>query len=265
MKRTLASVFLAFAALSGLSQGSDSRSVTPLASPFEIPKLEIAKELKHYNFNIPRPDFGYFPDAMTRDMAQKHTYYLDLSSQAAISSWDNGSVTCSASRLSLPGLMGIERGRFSVSQRFGKLTLSGSVSAEKYGSFRRLDTSFGIHGSLTYHINDNISLTAFGSRYSASVFHSPAAMPYINQSAFGGYTSIMFNDIIGIDLGVQRTVNPWTRQYENVPIARLNIMGIGIDAGYLLKELVFDKIFDNTPHGPSIGPPRHHTPIAPRR
>ncbi len=266
MRRILASALLTTVAFSGMAQDSDNVGMSPAIPALEVPKLEIAKELKTYNFNTPKPTFDYYPEALTRDIAPDHTYLRDFSGHGTIASWNSGKVSASASLIALPGFMGMESGRFSITQRVGNFTLSGSASAEKYGFFRRLDTTFGIHGSLTYHINDDLSLTAFGSRYSNSVFHSPAAMPYINQSAFGGYMSInVVDEIVGIDLGVQRTVNPWTGLYETVPITRLNIMGFGIDAGYLLKELVFDKIFDNTSKNPSMGPPRPHIPIAPRR
>ncbi len=266
MKRTSISAVLAIVSFSCMAQENDNSDMSPVSPAFEVPKLEIAKELKTYNFNTPKPTLDYYPEALTRDIMPKHSYLFDVSAQKSIASWDNGMVSASASQLSLPGFMGKESGRFSITQQFGKFSLSGSISAEKYGFFRRLDTTFGIHGTLTYHINDDLSLTAFGSRYSNSVFHSPAAMPYINQSAFGGYMSInVVDEIVTLDLGVQRTVNPWSGQYETVPITQINIMGIGIDAGYLLKELVFDKIFDNSTKSPSIAPPRPHIPIAPRR
>lgn len=266
MRRILATVLLAIVAFSGMAQEGDNANASTAIPTFEVPKLEIAKELKTYNFNAPKPTFDYYPEALTRDISLKRSYLFDISAQKSIASWNNGMVSASASQIALPGFMGMESGRLSITQRIGNFTLSGSVSAEKYGFFRRLDTTFGIHGSLTYHINDELSLTAFGSRYSNSAFHSPAAMPYINQSAFGGYMSInVVDEVVGLDLGVQRTVNPWTGQYETVPITRLNIMGFGIDAGYLLKELVFDKIFNNTPKNPSMGPPRPHIPIAHRR
>lgn len=38
---------------------------------------------------------------------------------------------------------------------------------------------------------------------------------------------------------------------------------IGVDAGYLIKDLIEDLIFDNKKRNPTIGPPKPYIPIAP--
>lgn len=247
------------------ASGGDDNSSAIESRTFHTPQMQISNDVKWYGFDIRPTSFDYYPEPTSRLMMRGNPYSADFSVSEVPATWGTGYITGTSGHLTLPGLMSAESGSFRLTQNAGAFTLNVGVSAYKYGSFRRLDTSYGIHGSLTWNINSNLSLTAFGNRYSNSVYISPATMPYIDQSSYGGYMSIKVNDDFSMDLGMQRTFNPWTGSEENVPITRFNYKFISIDAGYLLKELLEDLFFDRNKPGPSMGVPRPTIPIAPRR
>ncbi len=228
---------------------------------FHTPQMQIIDKIQWYNFDIPQVN-----EHTTLFNYPMHyhgiSYSTNFIGNGVVTSWEGGNISAHSSRTTFPGLMINESGAVYFVQTINHLTISGGISADKYGFFRRLNTIYGIYGSATFYINDNISFTAFGSHYSNSVYYSPATMPYINQSSYGGYMGLWFNEYIGIDLGIQRTINPWNDSHETVPIVRPtfkfnNETEIDFDVGYLLK----DAIFNNSHSNPTMSPPRAIIPI----
>ena len=261
---TLLLAFLPIATLWGQENSlSDATNTLPPQRVFVTPQLRFIDNIKWYDFNM--SSITEYAPSLTSPIVNGNPYVSDFTGNGAIATWNGGQVGTYGTRSTLPGLMSIESGGITLSQNFGKLTLTVSADAYKYGYFRGLHSNYGFHGSATYAINNNIALTLFGTYYSDAFYHSPAAMPYIGQTAYGGYMTIGFNDKFGVDLGVQRTRNAYNGTMETVPIVRpyyrfSKDFSIGIDAGYLVKDLFWDSNHSN----PTIGPPRPNIPIAPR-
>ncbi len=259
-------ILVMFSTLSSMAQIGDTElPVSPANVPiFHIPQMQIIGKIQWYNF-----DTSFYEQASTFNeplILRGSPYSTDFNETGIITSWYNGNLIGNNSRTTYPGLMTNESASFYITQSLGRLTLSGGVSADKYGFSYGLKSTFGIHGSAIFHVNEHLSFTVFGSHYTNSVYYSPASMPYINQSIYGGYMSLWFNEHIGIDLGAQRTINAWDGSHETAPIVRPTIKlnngaKIGIDVGYLLK----DVIFNNSQNNPTMGPPRTTIPIAPHK
>ncbi len=193
---------------------------------------------------------------------------------AGIVAWQGGSFSASGVRMSMPGMMGVESGSLNFSQSFGRLSLSASASATKYGYYRGLQTGYGISGSVSYRISDRWSVTAFGS-YCTSLHPATMAMAeYMDVPNFGGYVSYDINEHWGVDMGARATRSLVTNRWEAQPIVRpyYKINGkaaIGVDVGGILYNIVSDYVNRHN-HGPGInptmGPPRPTPPpVAPRR
>lgn len=158
--------------------------------------------------------------------------------------WNTGGISASMGASAMPGLMGIESGSLWLHQSVGALTFAMSAEAMKYGYFRGLETQYGFSGSLTYDVNDNLSLTMFGSYYTAPHgFMSPAAIGYLALPSFGGFADWRISDRWGVKVGAQGYRSSITRRWDIqpmvVPYFRLNSKtDLGIDVGGILYNLV---------------------------
>lgn len=193
----------------------------------------------------------------------------DYGASSRIMSWDDGFLAGYRSVTSLPGLMGVESGGFSAVQQFGPVTLTVDAGAKRYGMFRDSFTQLSAGGSATWRINDRLSLTVFGTYYTNQRFYSPAAMPYIGASNYGGYMTVAFSDNVGMAMGVKREYDASSGHWITVPIAApyFNAWGqtVSVDFGGLIREVLVDSFDWRESHCPVVAPPRHVTPVAPRR
>lgn len=237
-------------ALQGLCQQSAALPADVLFAPFPeagmsksgvltVPSLsEVTRE---YELNRLR----LVMDAGESDgfLFDRNLYSYDYAAGAVVASWDAGLVAASASYATYPGLMSVESGVLSVTYDFGKVVLTGNVMAEKYRTFRGLDTNYGVGGMLTYRIGERFSLNVFGQYYKKSLYYSPAALPYIGTSKYGVYADMQFGERFGMDLGVSREYDAYSRRWQTVPIAapyvKLNNGAkIGLDVGRLLGVMI---------------------------
>lgn len=267
MKRSVTILSALMTLFVAFGQKSESKTVLNSVTPLSLDANQLFND-KAFRPNISntfswdyKPDF--YPDHQFNPTECSSNFFGEYS----IASWQNGYITGRGARSTLPGLMTRESGMLQITQGAGNITFTAGVSADKYGSFHNLSTTYGLHSSITYRVNDNISFTAFGKIYSNSIYNSPATMPYIGQTSYGGYMSMRLSDRFGIDVGIERTYNPWSRSMETVPIImpyyKFNKnFSVGIDVGYFIKDLFFD---DNKYRNPTMSPPKASIPIAPRR
>ena len=231
----------------------------------EMPALEFADSTavaKEFDLNVFRLSLSarsYKPHFVF----DRNPYSYDYSGNAVVKGWDTGYVYAGASHTTFPGLMAVETGSFSVTQDFGKVTLSGSVTAEKYRTFRGLDTNYGVSGMLTYRVDERLSFNVFGQYYRKSLYYSPAMLPYIGTSKYGVFADMQFGERFGMDLGVSREYDAYSRRWQTVPIAapyvKLNNGAkIGLDVGRLLGVMIDEWVNDGRYYNsgnPTIGPP----------
>ena len=165
-------------------------------------------------------------------------FYVPVPGHASIASLPGLEIAASGGSESLPGLAGIERGRLSVTAGVGPLTLSAWGGAEKYGYFGGLQTIYGFGGSLTYRISPRMSLTAYGSYFTAPRGMNPAIGGMMSMTTLGGYVSYDLSERWGVSVGAETTrsifdgrwhaqpiVMPYYKVNENVSIGA-NIGGI---------------------------------------
>lgn len=212
---------------------------------FNAPALElpdgfsVSDEFVSNSFKV-----GLWRDLHTDDfLFDRDPFVFDFNGAATLKAWDGGFIAASASHVTLPGLLGMESGAFTFTQDFGKVRLTGGVSAEKYRTFRGLDTNYGISGMLSYQVDERFSLNVFGQYYKNSLYYSPATLPYVSTSKFGIYADMQFGEHFGMDVGVSREYDPYTRRWLTVPIAapyvKLNNgVKLGFDFGRLVGELL---------------------------
>ncbi len=185
--------------------------------------------------------------------------------------WNGGDVYFTGGDMSLPGLMGIEQGSVNFTQTIGRLSINAFASANHYGYFRGLQTSYGFGGSASYQLTDRISLTVFGAYYSSPTPLNPSMAAYINGSNFGGYASFDLNEHWGISVGAQTTRSTVTNRWEAQPIVkpyyRFNRnVAFGVDMGGILYNLIKSNRRGYGRSNPTIGPPvGGPPPVAPRR
>ena len=179
--------------------------------------------------------------------------------------WNNGYFSASVKTEYLPGLMNIDEGNFSITQTFGKFTLSGYGEIIKYAYFGGFQRSFGAGGSITFKANDKLSLTAFGNYYTEPRFFTPAMAGYMKISTFGGYADYHINDKWGIIGGVQGYRSMMSNQWEVQPIIKpyykmSKNVSLGVDVGGLVYQILKHTIgdFQRNSGNPTLPPPIAH-------
>ena len=158
----------------------------------------------------------------------------------------------------MSGLMGVESGGLQASQTISRVTIALNAQAHKYGYFNGFARQFGVGGSVSWQVNERLSLHAFGSYYSTPrMFIPPAVAGFMATSSYGGYASYS-GDGWGFDLGAQNVYNPSLRHWEMVPIVRPYIVigntPIGVDVGPIIYQLLNNAI-GHRQNNPTIGPP----------
>lgn len=169
-------------------------------------------------------------------------FYLPPDAASLKPMWEGGSAFGSSYDASLPGLGNFRSATIGVTQRMGRFTLTGALSGYKYHINRNAYNDFGIHARIAYDINEHFSFSVWGNYSRNNVFDSPAAMPYVNFSCFGG--SVLYNSgaIFGAELGFRRIFDPALNRWQTVPVLAptVNLGGcaVGVDVGGLIHSLI---------------------------
>lgn len=178
--------------------------------------------------------------------------------------WRGAAVIVSGGADSMPGLLDRESGALTLYQETGRWSFSASALADKYRMVGMgfLETRYGVGGTVSYWVNNAISLHAFGYYYPNSSLISPAVNPYLGTTNYGGYADIRFHKNFGMDAGVRRYLNPMTGKWVTDPIVSPyvkfnNGQKFGFDFGRLLKGLIWGNQDEMMPRGPvRMGPPQ---------
>lgn len=189
-----------------------------------------------------------------------------------IAGWNGGEVTGNVQVKSLPGMMTINQGRITLTQRLGNVSISAYGEGVKYGYFRGLTTSWGYGGEITWRPSGKIAFTLFGAYYTPLTLRTapnssglrPEMVDFLSVTRFGGYADISLGENWGIMVGAQAYRGTSSGSMEVVPIATpyYKINGkhkIGIDVGGIVYELL-RKSNDWGSKNPTIAPPSHPRP-----
>jgi len=179
-----------------------------------------------------------------------------------LSPWRGAAVIVSGGANSMPGLLDRESGALTLYQNLGRWSFSASALADKYRfvGMGFLQTRYGVGGTVSYMVNNAISLHAFGYYYANSSMISPAVNPYLSTTTYGGYADFSIHKNFGVDAGVRRYLNPMTGQWVTDPIVRPyvklnNGQKFGFDFGNMLKGLIWGHEDRMMPRGPVRMPP----------
>lgn len=203
-----------------------------------------------------------------------YPYSSDYRTGGVITSWRGGAMFGSGAHVSMPGLMSVQNATLGVTQTFGNLIMTATVSADRSslwstgpgmgrggGGMRTLTrgTYYTFGGAMTYRFNDNISATVFG-RYSTNrSFYSMGAMPYLGTSGYGGFLTFM-GETVGMDLGVERYYDTFAQRWVTSPIVTPKIrfsekFVLELPVGPLVKDLIDNAVHNNKRRsGPMIMP-----------
>lgn len=99
-----------------------------------------------------------------------------------------------------------------------RLSVAGGVGATRYDFFRGGQTQYNFSGSLSYQLNDRITLRGFG-QYSLNhptILDQPGT-EWSNKT-YGGAMEFRITDRFGVGVGAERTFNPWRGKWETHPI-----------------------------------------------
>lgn len=184
---------------------------------------------------------------------------FDYHNMGLLSSWNKGYLYGSSGHNTIVGLMAIQNSQIGMIQQYGNFTISAGISANRYLFPNSLRTRYGINGSLSYNLSDNLSMTLFGNYSNHPLYYSMAAFPYIATSSYGGYFTLQ-NDNVGIDLGTERQYDPFRRQWRTVPVVtpkfKIGNMKIDLPLGELVGGAIERIMHKDSRQGPIIMPRR---------
>ena len=162
-------------------------------------------------------------------------------------------------RCLISGLLSRRDASLGVVQGFGALTVSAGLSADRYMLWRGTRTTFGLGGSLSYRFTDNLSATLFGRYVGGGSFVSPASLPYVGASGYGGYVTLT-GGALGVDLGVESYYDAFARRWVTSPIVTPKVkvsekFTIELPVGWMVKEMIDNAVNNNRRRGgPMIMP-----------
>ena len=130
----------------------------------------------------------------------------------------------------------------------------GGVNVTTYNFSYNNGQAFSTSGVLTYHLNDRLNISVFGS-------YAPDNRYDLYKSSYGAIIGYDFSNRFGMGMGVQRNYDSMRRQWETVPIFvpyyKFDKFALGIDVGGILYEILRNVIEDKRRSGsPVMIPPR---------
>ena len=162
-------------------------------------------------------------------------------------------IYAAGSQESIPGIGRVNRASFVYFTPLGEhFDFQAGVNAAVY-NINRAGNAFGVSGMLTYHPNDVLSFSMFGSYADKTPFG-------FTDRRYGGTMGYKVNDKFRLEMGVQRVYNPMKRKWETVPIFipsyKIGSVELGLDFGALIYEILQQTVFDKPrKHNNMIIPP----------
>ncbi|MEG2402834.1 MAG: hypothetical protein RSB34_07865 [Muribaculaceae bacterium] len=244
--------------LIGQENGASFRPLFPKAiiQPYNQYQNELYKFNKIVpNFNIKNdfsvtsiPNYQNQPNYSISKpfIFERNPFARDWSNSGIISSWDTGALFGIGSYTTYPTIGSIGSFGIGFTQSFERLTISGTLTGQKYNLVNGIYNNFGFSGIASYKINDTFTLNVFGSVQSNNGFYSGAAMSVLPYSSYGGSLSVKFSEKFGTDFGVQQCYDPYSGRWRTLPIIApyINIRGakFGIDIGPIVLDMIQNMI-----------------------
>lgn len=180
-------------------------------------------------------------------------YSGNWATSGVITGIGRGYLSGSGSFTSRPALGNVGSASVAITQFLGdNVTVTAGVGGNKYHFGRDVWNSYGVWGQASWRLSDVFTLNAFGQYCANQQFHSVAAMPFLQDTRYGGTLGIKMSDHFSLDVGAQRYYDVYTGKWRTVPVVAptLNVMGqpISIDAGGLLYQL-FESILGKGRNG----------------
>ena len=202
---------------------------------------------------------GYsFPTHSVRDFNfVMDPYSRNWSSAGVIANVGTGYLAGAGGYTAMPGLGNVGTASVSFTQPMGeRLVVTAGLSGNKYHFGNAAWNSYGVFGNASYRLNDRLTLNAFGQYYRNPMLGSVAAMPYMQDTRYGGTLGIKMSETVSLDVGAQRYYDPYLRQWKTVPIVAptVTVMGqpLSLDVGGLLYQ-VLDYVFGGSKGGNGYG------------
>lgn len=225
-----------------------------LALPKELEKEMPAKE-KEFILTV-RPDFqpaspplGNFEQPAIRNIC----------TSGLLGQWNGIRFIGSGLYEEHPALLVTKAAGLGAAYNYGGLSVAVDASATRYVGPIVNSNQWGIGADISYRFSPSISVTAFGQYFTAVPVGTMAAYSFVNSSRYGGYVSYM-GDRVGIDVGAQRYMDPYTMRWVTAPIVTPKVrlwdnVTIGVPVGGLIQREIERR---NMKNGPPPPPPPPH-------
>lgn len=227
--------------MSGAPYQKDSLSSIPFLSG-----LRNKSDFRMVNDKLVLPDysyvsFGWKNSKELRPIDADKTPYLkgEYSVGGPIHVFRNSVIYGAGTQRNLIGVGRFNAASVGYSRLIGdRVLMNMSISANKYSIPRFGSTSVGSSASLSYLLNDKMTLKVFGS-------YTPGLSHFAASGSYGASFAYDLTSFFGMEVGVNRYFDPVVNRWINAPIVLPYIIldgknKIGFDVGFLVKD-VYDK------------------------
>lgn len=176
--------------------------------------------------------------------------------------WHHGraAVVGAGSQHSLPGAGRVNAALLGFQYQFNrKLAMAVSLNASQLTITHFTGQSFDVTGRLVYQPQERLRFTLFG----GTNLNAPARW---RTHEYGGTVGFDMSERFGMEVGVQRYYDSFSKRWITVPIAvpyyKFDKFTLGMDVGGLIYHILDNIIHRNeTRSGPTIAPPRLGRPM----
>lgn len=160
-----------------------------------------------------------------------------------------------------PGMLSVRTALVGMGGSWGNVDYRLQGAVNRYSALG-ITTQYGLGGTLTWHISDNLSATVFGNWYNRNPYFFMATFPFVQTSNYGGFLTAN-SGRVGLKAGARSYYDPFQRQWKVEPIVSpmLRVSSkftIEVPLGPLLQNVLEHTVFRSHREGPNIMPSVMH-------
>lgn len=272
MKRLISLVLLLLSFLSAVV-AQENGGVMDVRQERAMPRLPVADSLSSQNFIPPVKTPGMSVMTMTGSGFYGESYAVKTPGMSLVTmpyqfsgrhtpqyivNWNRFGMVADHRSENYPNLMEVRSAMMGVSRQGEHFSLTVYGEANKYLIPLQVTNQFGVGGSMSYRLNDHVSMTLFGMYYTSNPYFSMAAMPFTKTSRYGGYFTFE-GEKVGIDLGAERYYDAFAHRWVTTPIVTPSFkvspkFKLQLPLGGLVREGLQRLFWGDRQSGPTIMP-----------
>ena len=123
-----------------------------------------------------------------------------------------------------PGMLSVRAALVGVGGFWGNVDYRLQGAVNRYSALG-ITTQYGLGGTLTWHISDNLSATVFGNWYNRNPYFFMATFPFVQTSNYGGFLAAN-SGRVGLKAGAKKLLRPVPAPVEGGTYSLAHVEGV---------------------------------------